>query len=199
MSIVDPIGPRRLEELTHWAERGMGGTRVFHIPPPDPPWLDDRATEPFWLRCAELGIRTNVCLLRRDLAALGRLLTWAPHRPISLDHCGLIELPDAKPDAGSLAELTALAGFDNLYLKVSPNVFAFAQAIDMPAAQLVRAAGRCLRRRAAHVELGLAQRQRPPLSPARGSGRHATELLSKDEADMVMGGTACSVWPELAP
>lgn len=197
VSIVDMTKPDRVEQLEHWnRDRGMLGTRVLHLPPPDPPWLDDRATEPFWQRAAELGVRTNVCLVRRDLPALGRLLGWAPDIPISLDHSGLVELPGTALGPDALDELLALAGFPNLHLKVSTHVLAYASIVRRTPAQLVRTLADAfgadrLMWSSDWPNAGL------DYGPLVQQGLDSAALLDAGERADYLGGTAVRIWPEL--
>jgi L-fuconolactonase len=197
-SSIDMTRLDREAQLVHWAtDRGMGGTRVLHVPPPDPPWLDDRATRAVWLRAAELGIRVSVCIVRRHLPALRRLLEWAPDIPISLDHAGLVELPGSDVGVEALDELVQLAAYPTLHVKVSPQALAYAGTAGCSEARLVRVladafgarrlmwcsdwpnAGRSY---AAHLDRAKA----------------AASLLSDEERADLLGGTALRLWPELA-
>jgi predicted TIM-barrel fold metal-dependent hydrolase len=197
VSIIDMTKHDRVEQLEHWnGARGMLGTRVLHLPPPDPPWLDDRATEPFWQRAADLRVRTNVCLVRRDLPALGRLLEWAPDIAISLDHSGLVELPGTALGPDALEELLALARFPNLHLKVSTHVLAYSATVGQTPAQLVRtlADGYGARRLMWSSDWPNAGLDYEPLVRR---GIDSADLLDDDERAQYLGGTAVRIWPEL--
>jgi predicted TIM-barrel fold metal-dependent hydrolase len=177
----------------------MGGTRLFHIPIPEQPWLDDEATLPFWNRIDDLGVRTNVCIVRRDLSRLGRLLEGAPAVPVSLDHCGLIEIPGFEPSRSHLDELSALARFTNLHLKVSTNTFTFAGDIGLTPAALVRELADAFGANRLQWCSDWPQVHDRPYQQLVQSGIDAGELLSDAERDSYLGGTALSMWPELAP
>jgi predicted TIM-barrel fold metal-dependent hydrolase len=198
VSIIDMTAADRVDQLERWATLGgMGGTRLVHLPPVDPPWLDDRATEPVWQRAAQLGLRVNVCTVRRYLPALQRLLEWAPRLPISLDHSALVDLPGAEVDAGAFDEVCALARFAHVHLKVSPHVLAYAPSIGRSPAELVRdlagvfGADRLMW----SSDWPNAGRSYDELVH---EGVDSAALLTPDEAAAYLGGTAAQVWPELA-
>jgi predicted TIM-barrel fold metal-dependent hydrolase len=199
VSIIDMNRPDRMELLTYWTQRGMGGTRLFHIPIPERPWLDDELTMPFWHRIDELGVRANICIVRRDLPRLARLLEWAPAVPISLDHCGLIEIPGFDPSRSHLDEVCALSRFDNLHLKVSTNVFTFATQIGLTPAALVRELADAFGANRLMWCSDWPQVHDRPYPQLVREGLDAGAQLSDDERAAYMGGTALSIWPELAP
>jgi predicted TIM-barrel fold metal-dependent hydrolase len=199
VSIIDMNRIDRIELLTYWTQRGMGGTRLFHIPIPEKPWLDDETTLPFWHRIDELGVRPNVCIVRRDLPRLARLLEWAPPVPISLDHCGLIEVPGFDPARSQLDDVCALARFANLHLKVSTNVFTFATQIGLTPAKLVRELADAFGANRLMWCSDWPQVHDRPYTQLVREGVEAGALLSDDERANYLGGTALSIWPELAP
>jgi L-fuconolactonase len=93
------------------ADLGAGGVRLFAIEagPRPAPWLEDSSLTPAWEAAAELGLPMVVTMLPSQLPALARLLDRFPAATVALDHCGF-----AEP-----AQLSALARFPNLHLKVS--------------------------------------------------------------------------------
>ena len=199
VSIIDMTRPDRNELLTYWAQRGMGGTRLFHIPIPDEPWLDDEATLPFWHQIEALGVRANICIVRRDLPRVARLLEWAPPVPISLDHCGLIELPGLEATRAQLEQVFALARFPNVHLKVSTNVFAFGPLIGLTPPALVRELADVFGADRLMWCSDWPQVHDRPYSQLVREGVDAGAQLSDSERDSYLGGTALSIWPELTP
>lgn len=198
VSIIDMAADDRVEQLTRWAsERGMGGTRLLHLPPPEPAWLDDRSTEPVWRRARELGIRVSVCIVRRHLGALGRLLEWAPPVPVALDHSGLIELPGVDLDATAFDELCALARYPNLHLKVSPHVLAYGAIVGRSPDALVRTLADVFGAERLMWGSDWPNAGRPYGELVR-EGRLAAQRLTDEERALFLGGTACRIWPELS-
>jgi len=199
VSIIDMTRPDRNEQLAYWAQRGMGGTRLFHIPIPDPPWLDDEATLPFWRQIEALGVRANICIVRQDLPRLARLLEWAPPVPISLDHCGLIELPGLEATRAQLEQVFALVRFAHVHLKVSTNVFAFAPLVGLTPAALVRELADVYGADRLMWCSDWPQVHDRSYKELVREGIEAGSLLSDNERDSYLGGTALSIWPELTP
>jgi predicted TIM-barrel fold metal-dependent hydrolase len=199
VSIIDMTRPDRNELLTYWAQRGMRGTRLFHIPIPETPWLDDEATLPFWRQIEALGVRTNICIVRQDLPRLARLLEWAPPVPISLDHCGLIELPGFDATRAQLEQVLALSRFANVHLKVSTNVFAFAPLVGLTPPALVRELADVYSADRLMWCSDWPQVHDRSYAQLVHEGIEAGSLLSDSERDSYLGGTALSIWPELTP
>jgi predicted TIM-barrel fold metal-dependent hydrolase len=137
--------------------------------------------------------------VRRDLPRLARLLEWAPAVPISLDHCGLIEIPGFDPSRSHLDEVCALSRFDNLHLKVSTNVFTFATQIGLTPAALVRELADAFGANRLMWCSDWPQVHDRPYPQLVREGLDAGAQLSDDERAAYMGGTALSIWPELAP
>lgn len=120
--VIDMTAPDRLEQLRYWTqERGIGGVRLFSVPTPQVPWLDDLATFEVWEACQEWDVKVSVCLLPEELPRLGQMLARFPDAPVALDHCGFADFTDGPPwNAAKL--LWQLAELQNLHLKVTTNV-----------------------------------------------------------------------------
>lgn len=199
VSIIDMTGADPIGELTHWAtEGGMGGTRIFHLPPPPEPWLDDPATKPVWDRAVELGLRINVCIAKRDLPRLARALEWAPPVPVSLDHCGLIEMVgvDGGKDLGPLLDL---ARFEQVHLKVSSYVLDWADDLGETPAGLVRHLADHFGAHRLMWGSDWPQTHNRTYPELVGRGVDAADRLDGAERDRYLGGTALALWPELTP
>ena len=120
--VIDMTADDRLEQLRYWTqERAIGGVRLFSVPTPKVPWLDDPATFNIWEACQEWGVKVSVCLLPEELPRLGQVLTRFPDTPVALDHCGFADLTDGPP-WNAAQPLWELAEHRNLYLKVTTNV-----------------------------------------------------------------------------
>lgn len=120
--VIDMTAADRLEQLRYWTqERGIGGVRLFSVPTPKVPWLDDPATFNIWEACQDWGVKVSVCLLPEELPRLGQVLTGFPDTPVALDHCGFADFTDGPP-WNAAQPLWELAEHKNLYLKVTTNV-----------------------------------------------------------------------------
>lgn len=120
--VIDMTAADRLEQLRYWTqERGIGGVRLFSVPTPKVPWLDDPATFEVWEACQEWSVKVSVCLLPEELPRLGQVLTRFSDTPVALDHCGFADFTDGPP-WNAAQPLWELAEYQNLYLKVTTNV-----------------------------------------------------------------------------
>ena len=120
--VIDMTADDRLKQLRYWTqERGIGGVRLFSVPTPKVPWLDDPATFEVWEACQEWGVKVGVCLLPEELPRLGQVLARFPDTPVALDHCGFADFTDGPP-WNAAQPLWELAEHQNLYLKVTTNV-----------------------------------------------------------------------------
>lgn len=141
--VIDMTAADRLEQLRYWTqERGIGGVRLFSVPTPKVPWLDDPATFNIWEACQDWGVKVSVCLLPEELPRLGQVLTRFPDTPVALDHCGFADFTDGPP-WNAAQPLWELAEHKNLYLKVTTNVLdaAGASATDEGAIEQAEKAG----------------------------------------------------------
>ena len=120
--VIDMTATDRLEQLRYWTqERGIDGVRLFSVPTPQEPWLDDPSTFEVWKACQEWGVKVSVCLLPEELPRLGKMLTRFPDTPVALDHCGFADFADGPP-WNTAKPLWELAEHQNLHLKVTTNV-----------------------------------------------------------------------------
>ena len=120
--VIDMTASDRLTQLRYWTqERGIGGVRLFSVPTPKVPWLDDPATFEIWEACQEWGVKVSVCLLPEELPRLRQVLARFPDTPVALDHCGFADFTDGPPWHAA-QPLWELAEHQNLYLKVTTNV-----------------------------------------------------------------------------
>jgi predicted TIM-barrel fold metal-dependent hydrolase len=192
-SIVDMAAPDRLAVLEDLAARGMGGTRLFNIPPASPSWLVDPATVEVLDRCRALGVRVALCILEPDLPNVRSLCALAPDLPIALDHCGFIDL------LGDTSALDALADVDNLRLKVTTTMLE-------PAIHAGRDPRDVLERLCDVFGVerlmwgsDFPQHHSEPYAEIAALARRSCERLTAAEQARFLGGTALELWPELAP
>ena len=172
VAIVDD--PAELDAL---AAAGVGGVRFFAIGGGGP--LHDEAT---WDIARRLGLRVSAATVPEYLPALGEAVAAHPEVILALDHCGF-----APESIGDYAHL------ENLYLKVTPHVLDAGE----PSAMLERLA----------EQFGLdrlmwgsdySQTHDRPYTELADQARAACAAMSPSEQAQFLGGTALTLWPELA-
>ena len=123
---VDMLAPDTTERMRYWRGRGLTGMRLFTFGSTmseQASWLDDPKSYPAWTCAGELGL--SVCL-QMSAKAIPQAMSMAERFPnvrIILDHGARPVLEDGPPynAAGSLFEM---ARYPNIYLKLTPRVFA---------------------------------------------------------------------------
>ncbi len=122
---VDVRAPDAPERLRYWIrERHMDGLRVFAAfgtMAQDSDWLADPVTEPAWEAALALNIPVCVMMKSASFPVLARVLERYPSLRIVLDHLGAPPTDDGPPFRAA-DPLWALAGHDNLYLKLTSSV-----------------------------------------------------------------------------
>ncbi|MDT7839046.1 amidohydrolase family protein [Aquabacterium sp. OR-4] len=126
---VDMVAPDAVATTRGWVARGLAGLRIFtggSTKDFDPAELEDPRAHPVWELLAELGL--PMCL-QTGVVGLPQVTMLARRFPgvnIVLDHLARPELADGPPYAQA-ASLFALADLPNVYLKLSPRIFAEVQ------------------------------------------------------------------------
>lgn len=192
--VIDMVSSERLGNLNYWIQkRGMGGLRIFSVPTPRVPWLDNPATFEIWEACEAWGVRVSVCLLPAELPRLRTMLQHFPRVDVALDHCGFVYSSELASDASSDAAtgLLDLADCPNLILKVTTNVLDTAG--DDALSELARHFG------ADRLMWGsdFPQTHDRPYAQLVDHARQASAELSPTEQEQFLGGTALRLWPEL--
>jgi L-fuconolactonase len=196
--IVDPEAPDSPARLQRYAEKkSCTGVRLFSIgrmDRPQPVWLDDPATFPLWKTCAALGLRVVVACLPEHLGRLARMLERFPEQAVLLDHCGFVDF-DGGPPYPNADELFRLAAHANLYCKVTSHVLEAAQQHGAPNAIVERLV----------AEFGAdrlmwgsdyPQTHDRPYAALVALAQHACAGISPQDRDLVLGGSALTLWPE---
>jgi len=115
--------------IRYWAGRKLTGLRLFTAGSTiegQAPGLGDPASFPAWDCAAELGLPVCVQMRMAGIAQLRGLLARYPRLPIVIDH--FLAMPQGDgPPYDSARELFALAGHDNVHLKLTPAVVARAR------------------------------------------------------------------------
>ncbi len=123
---VDVLAPDAPEHMHDWLSRGLTGMRLFTFGSTmseQANWLDDPKSYPAWTCASELGL--SICL-QMSAKAIPQAVSMArkfPNVRIILDHCARPHLEDGPPYHAA-ASLFDLSRYANVYLKLTPRIFA---------------------------------------------------------------------------
>ena len=123
---VDVLQPDAPAKVRQWVERGVNGLRLFtggSTQAFDPSTLDDARSFPTWALCGELGLSMCIQTDPSGLAQVAGLAKRFPKVRIVLDHLGRPDVTDGAPYKKA-SSLFGLAPFENIYLKLTPRIFA---------------------------------------------------------------------------
>jgi predicted TIM-barrel fold metal-dependent hydrolase len=126
---VDVIAPNAAERMRFWFSRKLTGLRLFTFGSTmseQANWLDDAASFPAWACAGEL--RLPICL-QMSAKAIPQAINMAERFPnvrIILDHCARPMLEDGPP-YGAATGLFGMAPYRNIFLKLTPRIFAEAR------------------------------------------------------------------------
>jgi L-fuconolactonase len=126
VDVLSPDAPQRMRE---WRARKLTGLRLFTFGSTmseQANWLDDPRSYPAWVAAGDLGL--SVCL-QMSAKAIPQATAMAERFPkvrIILDHCARPDLADGPP-YNAAAGLFRLAKLPNIYLKLTPRIFAEAR------------------------------------------------------------------------
>jgi predicted TIM-barrel fold metal-dependent hydrolase len=126
---VDPLAPDAPEKMRYWAGRNLTGMRLFTAGSTmlnQADWVDDPRSFPAWECASELGIPVCMQMTVKAIPQLIHMLERFPKVKVILDHLAKPSLSDGPPYVGA-ADVFHLAGYKNLFLKVSPHTVAEAQ------------------------------------------------------------------------
>jgi L-fuconolactonase len=125
----DPLAPDAPEKMRYWASRRLTGMRLFtagSTMPNQADWVDDPRSFPAWACASELGIPVCMQMTVKAIPQLIGMLQRFPTVKVILDHLAKPSLSDGPPYSGA-ADVFRLAGYKNLFLKVSPHTVTEAQ------------------------------------------------------------------------
>jgi L-fuconolactonase len=123
---VDVLAPDAPERMRHWRGKGLTGMRLFTFGSTmseQANWLDDPKSYPAWACAGDLGL--SVCL-QMSAKAIPQAASMAERFQkvrIILDHGARPVLEDGPP-YNAAASLFGLARYPNVYLKLTPRIFA---------------------------------------------------------------------------
>jgi predicted TIM-barrel fold metal-dependent hydrolase len=197
--VIDPRGPGAPAALRRWRSEGVTGIRLRPLRegegPSPGPWLATPDTWPLWEAIAETG--TIACVLHAgpDLARLGTVLERFPAVRVVVDHLNNPD-PPGGVEQPAFQALLALAGRPQVFVKLSGfhhwcrQRYPYRDGLPfVEAAVRAFGAARCMwGSDFPHVLAGCGYvRNRHLLS-------REAPFLSKEELDLVMGGTADRLW-----
>ena len=151
-----------------------------------------RGPRALWNAITALRVPIVVTILADRLVDLAETIPGLPAVPMALDHCGFADF-----SLGIPPELTALAEFPNLHLKVSTITLDLMASHGDPADGVAELAARF---GADRLMWGSDYSQTHDRSYGElvEWGRAATAQLSDEQRTWLLGRTALTVWPELS-
>ncbi len=123
---VDVLASDAPQKMRAWYGRGLTGMRLFTFGSTmsdQANWLDDPKTYPAWECAGELGLSICLQMSAKAIPQAARMAKRFPGVRIILDHCARPELADGPP-YNAAASLFDLASCANIYLKLTPRIFA---------------------------------------------------------------------------
>ena len=126
---VDVLAPDAPEMIRYWVGRKLTGMRLFtagSTMPNQADWVDDPRSFPAWGCASELGIPICMQMTVKAIPQLTRMLERFPKVSVILDHLAKPTLSDGPPYSGADG-VFQLAGYKNVYLKLTPRTVAEAE------------------------------------------------------------------------
>ena len=126
---VDVLAADAAERMRHWRGQGLTGLRLFTFGSTmseQANWLDDPKSYPAWACAGELGLSICLQMSAKAIPQARAMAERFPEVRIVLDHCARPVLDDGPPYAAA-SSLFTLARLPNIYLKLTPRIFAEAR------------------------------------------------------------------------
>ncbi|HEY6025080.1 MAG TPA: amidohydrolase family protein [Pseudolabrys sp.] len=123
---VDVLAPDAPGRMRLWHARGLTGLRLFTFGSTmseQANWLDDPQSYPAWACAGELGLSICLQMSAKAIPQAASMAERFPNVRIILDHAARPVLEDGPP-YNAAASLFALARHPNVYLKLTPRIFA---------------------------------------------------------------------------
>jgi len=123
---VDVLAPDAPEQMRCWRAKGLTGLRLFTFGSTmseQANWLDDPRFYPAWACAGDLCLSICLQMSAKAIPQAVRMAERFPNVRIILDHCARPVLEDGPP-YNAAASLFGLARFSNVYLKLTPRIFA---------------------------------------------------------------------------
>lgn len=123
---VDVLAADAPQRMRYWRDKGLTGLRLFTFGSTmseQANWLDDPKSFPAWACASELGLSICLQMSAKAIPQAAGMAKRFPNVRIILDHGARPVLEDGPPyDAA--AGLFGLARYPNIYLKLTPRMFA---------------------------------------------------------------------------
>jgi L-fuconolactonase len=119
---IDVLGPDAVKTFDYWLTRGCSGMRLFTTGstlPDQSTWFADPRTYPFWEHAAAKNIPVCMQMKPQGIPLLRQVMDRFPKVTVVLDHLSRAPVADGPPYAAA-EEFFALAGYEQLYLKITP-------------------------------------------------------------------------------
>jgi predicted TIM-barrel fold metal-dependent hydrolase len=123
---VDVLAADAPERIRHWRSRGLTGMRLFTFGSTmseQANWLDDPKSYPAWNCAGELGLSICLQMSAKAIPQAAAMAKRFPNVRIVLDHGARPVLEDGPPYSAA-AGLFDLARYHNIYIKLTPRMFA---------------------------------------------------------------------------
>lgn len=183
---VDLGGADPTSEVTALLDRGAGGLRWVAL-------HDGGVEEPreVWDAVAVRRVPVVVTLLDRHLPGLVAALPRLPEVPLALDHCGFVDFSHGLPET-----LTALAVFPTVHLKVS-TIALDAAGEHGDVREFLSDLTACFGATRLMWGSDYSQTHDRPYPALADYARYASSTLEDQDRAWFLGGTACTLWPQL--
>jgi predicted TIM-barrel fold metal-dependent hydrolase len=126
---VDVLASDAPERMRDWLGHGLTGMRLFTFGSTmseQANWLDDPKSYPAWTCASELGLSICLQMSAKGIPQAVSMARQFPEVRIILDHCARPNLEDGPP-YNAAASLFDLSRYANVYLKLTPRIFAEAR------------------------------------------------------------------------
>jgi predicted TIM-barrel fold metal-dependent hydrolase len=123
IDVLAPDGPKRMRD---WYAKGLTGMRLFTFGSTmseQADWLDDPKSYSAWRCASDLGLSICLQMSAKGIPQAIRMAERFSSVRVILDHCARPELDDGPP-YNAAASLFGLARCPNVYLKLTPRIFA---------------------------------------------------------------------------
>jgi predicted TIM-barrel fold metal-dependent hydrolase len=183
---VDLEGSDPAAEVAALLDRGARGVRWVAL-------HDGGLQEPrpVWDVVADRRVPVVVTILEQHLPLLLEVLPRLPAVPLALDHCGFADSSRGLPPT-----LTALAAFPAVHLKVS-TIALDAAAEHGDVREFLSDLAACFGASRLMWGSDYSQTHDRPYPELADYARYASSTLTDDDRAWFLGGTACTLWPEL--
>ncbi len=196
---VDILADDAIEKIDYWRGRGLTALRLFTAGTTvegQANWLNDPRSHKAWEYCAAIGLPVCVQMRPQGIALLHDVLDKFPDVTVIIDHFARSVFDDGTPYKQA-SQLWGLAKFSGVHLKLTHRTLEaallgksnheefFAHALNYFSASRI----------AWGSNFPAAER---PMSTLLGEVRTAIAHLDQSDQDLILGGTAKSLFPSLA-